>query len=319
MNPFKKKKTEITDLEIEYISLVTDNYSPVNGKDAIVKAEEKKKLIFKANRVIKGIAEGVFMVADEVDKQGDYYSFETVQKAAIEVMKSLKDGKMDLFNKNHTPGHVSDINVVDMRIDYVEKAWKGSIDFSKNEEIMKAAESGNFNGFSIEGFGARIEKAMTVQESLNENKRKNPLGQLTGALMKTIDDIVYDYEMSDVDKKGSLELAVLDYFDLANKEIDSIFNISNNQILKSAEVSEMEFTEQNKKELKEILKALLAEEKQALEASKIEKAKDDEIEQLKKTVEELKKAQTTSEAGKDEGDGNKVEKASKPEIDNSVF
>ena len=306
MNLFKKKKAEITELILEKISVVTDEFQPVNGKSVIIKAENQKEIIFKAEKVIEGRAFGTFMIANEVDKQGHYYSAETVKKCA----DFAKDKKIK-FNLNHKEGILKGVYLEDSFYNEDLKAWQGWVNFSKNEMLIKKAEEGKFHGFSIEGLGVIVEKAQNLADSLNENQKKNPLGELTSALMKTIDEIVYDSELSDIDKKGSLELAVLDYFDFANAKINSIFNKENNSKMEESEMSENITKAQ-------IFQAI--EEYNAIkEVKKAEAEKDQKIEKLEKALEdqkteiaELKKAMTKNPL-KADGEKVQVEKAEKVE------
>jgi len=280
MGLFKKKKaTELINVDVSHISLVTENYRPVNGKKAIIKAEGEK-VIFKAAKVIEGIAEGQFMIADELDKQDEFYSFDTVQETAIAVLKAVKEGKTDLFNKNHQEGAIDGISISKMSIDYVEKSWNGSIDFSKNNEIMEIAKSDQFEGFSIEGLAGKIEKASSdskIVESLEE-------------LITLVKATLADNSLSDVIKKGNIEVNAAQSFDLVNKQIDSIFKTDvNNNINKSTENITEDSEMDEKQVLNLIVKALDERDKKNESLAKAEASKA-EMTAVKVELEDLKKA-----------------------------
>ena len=157
---------EIKDIELFKISVVTDNYKPVNGKSVIIKAENDIEIIFKAEKVIEGKAFGTFMIANEVDKQGHFYTVATVKKAAEEAAEKLEKGEQIKFNLNHKEGDLQGVYLEKSIYNEKRKAWEGWVNFSENKFLIQKAEEGKFHGFSIEGVGVIIQKALTLKETI---------------------------------------------------------------------------------------------------------------------------------------------------------
>ena len=235
----------IKNVDVQFISIITDEFKPKNGKNLLIKSEKIKTIkIDKAD--IKGLLYVTVMKADEKDSDGHIFSFEEVEKAAHNF---LKKGFTNAIDENHNLLQKENVYIVESYLDNKEKSWKAIIDISKNELLMQKAKENKINGVSIFGYG-QIEKAIE-------------------------------------EKEETLFRKILNKFE-KNKSEDS----------------KMELT---KKDVVEIVKAVLKEERENAELKKAEQAKEQKYIDLEKAVDALKQEILKSDAKKDDGTEKKIQ------------
>jgi hypothetical protein len=147
---------EVTNVKVKLISIVSGSFKPKNGEDAIIKGDDIQILKADAIEPIKGLMYVTVMKADDVDTDGQFYNEKTVEKAAHDF---LKNGLLDAVDENHDLSKKSGVSIVESHYDKISKAWKATIDFHENTELMQKAESNDLHGVSIYGVGNVIKKA----------------------------------------------------------------------------------------------------------------------------------------------------------------
>ena len=235
----------IKNIDVQFISIITDEFKPKNGKNLLIKSEKIKTIkIDKAD--IKGLLYVTVMKADEKDSDGHIFSFEEVEKAAHNF---LKKGFTNAIDENHNLLQKENVYIVESYLDNKDKSWKAVIDISQNELLMQKAKENTINGVSIFGYG-QIEKAIE-------------------------------------EKEETLFRKILNKFE-KNKSEDC----------------KMELT---KKDVVEIVKAVLKEERENAELKKAEQAKEQKYIDLEKAVDALKQEILKSDAKKDDGTEKKIQ------------
>jgi len=173
---------EITDVGVIRISVVTGKFTPVNGEDAVIKAENKDFIKAMNVDAIKGLLYLNPMIWDSKDSQGQGYKRETVEKAAHDF---LKGKNISAYDENHDRIEKGGMYTVESHINEVEKAWQVVVDFHENKEMMQKAADGLIRGASIDGFGKVLKKADAgnwekikdyINKKLNKSKEKEKEG-----------------------------------------------------------------------------------------------------------------------------------------------
>ncbi len=196
MSFFKKRKKlikgQLSDINVELVSLLFDDMKPANRKGFVVKSGDKKMICkghstkFKAEEVD---GEGRLYVTvyepDTVDAQGDSASAEEIRKACDRFAKKGMLRKNDI---NHDCNPVDDAYIAENSIlkvadpahypDTKVGAWVQTIKFDNlDSPLWKKAKSGKFNGVSLYG------------EADDSDDRDNLVNEMKNVLQKSIAEL----------------------------------------------------------------------------------------------------------------------------------
>jgi len=286
---------EVKNVKVKLISIVSGKFKPKNGETCIIKADGQR--ILKADKVIDGLMYVTVMKPNDIDSDDQFYIKKTVQKAAHDF---LENGRINAVDENHDLNQKQDVSIVESYVDN-NNIWKAVIDISKDDDLMEKAEKGELHGVSIYGVGEVIEKATVEKATLLTMQKKEAPYRLTRELESVIYNTLYDDSMSRLDKLGNIEISLDQY----GQQIRNILteDIEDNNIIKS------EDSEMNEKDIANLVAKCTAEavtrefdrRDKDLELKKASEADKKEISDLKKTVEELKKAIAKPAGNPDEG------------------
>jgi hypothetical protein len=160
-----RKKAELRDVDVIWISLLWDDMFPSNEENAIIKADGVKEFKVEITKVdeIEGIVHGIAMKGNSIDTQGDWYSNETVKKTGRKYIDFLVDlGVNEPSDTNHNMKSAKGIKLVDSHIDESDPEsvkWRIAIDINGNAEAMQKAKDKAITGFSIYGYATRVQKS----------------------------------------------------------------------------------------------------------------------------------------------------------------
>lgn len=214
-------KAELRNVDVDLISLLFDDYQPVNMRGAIVKGVNGKqaKVLgatakFKAETVgSEGLLYVTVMEPGVVDSQGDTYTAEEVKKAAYHFAKKGLVGKNDV---NHNNRPVPEFVIVETTILKAENkehypdtkvgAWVTVLKCEDlNSELWQKVMKGQFNGVSIAGFAedaaesgnaALVAELKGQLESIRKAIGANPAAETTKVL-DTIQGRINELEKED--------------------------------------------------------------------------------------------------------------------------
>ena len=177
MSKKRLKKGQLTNIDVDLISLLFDKFKPANGKGAIVKCDSGS-FNYKGSSVKhKSDDEGrlyvTVMEPDVKDSQGDIASAESIQQACERFSVKGMIRKNDI---NHDMQAVDDCFIAENYILKTQDAehfpdtkigsWVQVIKFKNTQsELWQKVKSGNFNGVSLYG---RAEDTPNFETAKNE-------------------------------------------------------------------------------------------------------------------------------------------------------
>jgi len=157
------KKGQLTNIDVDLISLLFDDYKPANGKGAVVKSDNLsyhyKGSSIKHKAGAKGKLYVTIMEPDVMDRQGDFASTEAIEQACERFAMKGLIRKNDI---NHNMQAIDDCFIAENYILKVEDkehfpntklgSWVQVIKFKNTtSELWKKVQNGNFNGVSLYG------------------------------------------------------------------------------------------------------------------------------------------------------------------------
>ena len=163
---FKSKKgSELTDVEVDYISLVEN---PANEIDFIYKSASasdntgqatSSKITFEKYDDEKGIVYGAVYSPDKVDVQGDYMTAEEIEKSCHDFSKKLNLSNVDEeHNFKKTKAFVAESFILKgdhpNYLGISEGSWVIAMKI-EDDELKKSIKDGKFKGFSMAGTAIR--------------------------------------------------------------------------------------------------------------------------------------------------------------------
>ncbi len=180
-------KSELTEVQVELVSLLFDDKKPANGKTYTYKSTDGKtiKAVSKSTTTkikkdeAKGLVYVTIMEPGVTDSQGDSYSEETVRKAMEDAAGRNIFRK---FDQNHNMDVVDGVTMVESFIltgkderfpDAAKGSWVGVLKFDQSKELWQRVKDGRFNGVSIFGKAAYDDEnsAETVKELIDNLKQ----------------------------------------------------------------------------------------------------------------------------------------------------
>jgi len=307
MNP-----TELKNVKIKYVSILTDEKQPSNGEKVIFKDSDNSITIpakIEKFDKAKGLLYVTPMIALKADTENEFYVNETIEKAAHEFMK---DGIIGRVDKNHDFVPDNDVFVVESYVDRSEDIYKFRqvFDINENEELMTKADAGEITGVSIAGTAEKVveqstEKSDNIAKNLvnsiveavaNIGKSKEPIqiqkdfnSQYTADIVREMswsltDSISKIFNNDDIKDKVSAILADIEQY---KKAITALQNAPEEDVTK-------EIKNNDYKEICKILKLNKSGEDEMKEED-VKKMVDEAVEPLKTKIEELEKSNSTKE------------------------
>lgn len=162
----KIKKAVLSNVDVEFISLLFDDVRPANQKGAIIKSEAGNHTVFTTSRRFKSAVVGTqgliyctVMEPDTVDAHGDTYTAEEIAKAAHSFSAKGLVLKNDV-NHNSTPApefHIAESYILKSEDkehfpDTKVNSWVQVIKCSDlSSPLWQKVQKGQFNGVSLAG------------------------------------------------------------------------------------------------------------------------------------------------------------------------
>jgi len=156
---------------VKYISILTDETKPANGKGVIIKGEKMQE-IFRAEVLKQDIEGDIYwraMVSGEIDTDNETYTKEDVKNAQRKFMKSLQTTKA-LSDTNHDMNPLDNVFMVESYItelDNGELAWDGVTNVKENKDLFAKAKEGKITGVSIYGWVESKEEVGKLEKMVN--------------------------------------------------------------------------------------------------------------------------------------------------------
>ena len=311
----KKTKTYLTNIDVELISILTDDVKPANRQSVIFKDDNHYSLTAQVTKsdAKKGLLYVTIMKADEADTYGEISTSTDIEKAAHNF---LKKGKVLCADLNHNEKVEQDIAIVESYIEPETGDWKGVFDISKHEELLKKAAKDEITGVSIMGVAVKVEK------NFKEKLVLSNLWNYTDAISQSIREIMSDEKVTDKKKAISTELddfktVILGSIEPVKKSDGGFFTNLIQKFKKNTGTEKEPGSDNNEDEemtTKEMIKALEDEgysvEKKQKKAEKnelddVKKQSEEQaktIEEQNKTIDELKKKIVKRESSEESGE-----------------
>ena len=168
--------TQLTDVKIKCISILTDDKQPANGHAVIVKDDgntvEIEAIIHKFD------PEGFLiirpMISKEIDSDDEFYEEVDVREASYAAIKNIQKGSGSLFDTNHDFNVLEDVYFVETKVfkEDGKDIWEMKVDIRENEELMEKAKAGLINGVSIAGSAKKL-KVKKFEQLVEKFKNKS--------------------------------------------------------------------------------------------------------------------------------------------------
>lgn len=235
---------QLKNVKVKFISILTDDLLPANGKEVIVKSkkgeEDNIEIFAKLEKFedIKGWLYITPMVSIEKDADDEYYVNETIEETAHNTLKNAIKKEENVDNPvdtNHINIQSDDVYLVESHIDKSEDkwVWKAVLDISENEELMRKAKDGKINGVSIAGtcvkvpdvekkiktFEQLIEKYSNIEKDFNivlEDMKNTELYLPADVFWRVTRDDYYEFDTDEFKKRFKKNLKQL------SKYVDSM-------------------------------------------------------------------------------------------------
>lgn len=242
-NPFRKKtirKGELVNVDVDLVSLVFDDYRPVNGKGAVIKAANgtSYRPVLHSTKIKAEPSLGrvyvTLMEPGVTDAQGDFYSPEEIVKAADHFAEKGLVGRNDV---NHSMSPVPEFVVVETGILKAEDkehypdtkvgSWVQTLKCKDlSSPLWEKVKAGKLHGVSIYGQAHDLsdsaqENAALVQElKAQVNEIKKALGDKPSEdsqkAITTLENRIKELEKADSDSSIN---ELLKAFTLEMKEL----------------------------------------------------------------------------------------------------
>jgi len=169
----------LKDVDIDFGSILIDNYIPTNGRVAIVKGENGQTIRVSKADVIKGELHRDLMASGHEDSQGDGYTDEAVEKAQSRRLdKIIKSGsnKPSDINHSYKPEEsiylkqsfvFKEIDKAFYKDDKEHTVFREVYGIENNPLLMEKAKVNGINGVSIAG-EARIDTEKGILQSIKD-------------------------------------------------------------------------------------------------------------------------------------------------------
>jgi len=168
--------TQLTDVKIKCISILTDDKQPANGHAVIVKDDgntvEIEAIIHKFD------PEGFLiirpMISKEIDSDDEFYEEVDVREASYAAIKNIQKGSGNLFDTNHDFNVLEDVYFVETKVfkEDGKDIWEMKVDIRENEGLMEKAKAGLINGVSIAGSAKKL-KVKKFEQLVEKFKNKS--------------------------------------------------------------------------------------------------------------------------------------------------
>lgn len=184
---FKKlKKGALKNVDVDLVTIVMDDWEPINGRKAVVKGKVylqkgmSKKV--KSEQVgDQGLIFATLMEPDTPDKQGDSYSKEEIRKACYKF--NIEKGLVNRIDKNHSEKVLDDVQIVESSILKAKDSehypgvkvgsWVQTLKCDTDSDTWAAVKKGRLNGISFSGIGQDDNSQVDTEEltkAVNELK-----------------------------------------------------------------------------------------------------------------------------------------------------
>lgn len=326
-----EKKRKILQMHIKYISLVK---SPANMEKLILKNSDFKsdfQQYVKLEKMDskKHVVYGIVYSPDAVDHHGDFASAETIRKAAYEFMKNAYTKNVDTFHNFMPDGAYIAENWIVKENDglFPGKTGAWAVGVKIEDPILwKKCEDGEITGLSMAGTGAAeviqetetetkqsiIQKFINLfqKEEINmdEKNKKEVRELIKEALPEILKDSLKDGEGSpQKDENSEVEELKKEFAEFkkgiedANKEVILNKNIKGLSD-KIEEIKKVKESGEIDKALDASI-ALFEKQLESFKGSDEEDTKSNEIAELRKELEGIKKNILDSQQEKDENKG----------------
>jgi hypothetical protein len=154
---------------VKYISILTDEKQPANGKPVIIKGakyEEICKAVVKSIDEIEGDIHWRAMISGENDTDDETYTKEDVKNAQRKFMKSLTSTEA-VSDHNHNMEVQKGVYMVESHLieEDSKLAWDGVSNVKENEILFQKAKEGKITGVSIYGWVEDVQELKSKSES----------------------------------------------------------------------------------------------------------------------------------------------------------
>ena len=155
---------------VKYISILTDETMPANGKPVIIKGakyEEICKAVVKSIDEIEGDIHWRAMISGEKDTDDETYTKEDVKNAQRKFMKSLVSTEA-VSDVNHNMEVQKGVYMVESYLtdEGSEIAWDGVSNVKENAALFAKAKEGKITGVSIYGWVEDVEEVKSKSENM---------------------------------------------------------------------------------------------------------------------------------------------------------
>lgn len=154
---------------VKYISILTDETMPANGKPVLIKGEKYKPLIAVVKSIdeIEGDIHWRAMISGEIDTDDETYTKEDVKNAQRKFMKSLQNTEA-VSDVNHNMQPQDGVFMVESYLSEVgnEIAWDGVSNVKENKQLFQKAKEGKITGVSIYGYVDEVEDVKSKSENM---------------------------------------------------------------------------------------------------------------------------------------------------------
>jgi len=248
---FGKKKTiqkgQLTNIDVDLISLLFDDYKPANGKGVVVKCDNDS-FAYKGSSVKhKSDDQGRLFVTvmepDVKDSQGDIASREAIQQACEQFAQKGMIRKNDV---NHNMQTVDDCFIAENYIlksedkehfpDTKLGSWVQVIKFKNtHSELWQKVKGGHFNGVSLYGRATDGDSNGQSTFETAKNEILKAISMLKSKNDTTMDSAIKELEaqVKDLETQAKSDSTDRKYKELEkglNKLVDSINKAINTQI-----------------------------------------------------------------------------------------
>ncbi|HQO22885.1 MAG TPA: XkdF-like putative serine protease domain-containing protein [Spirochaetota bacterium] len=218
------------DFDIDFISILTDNWKPKNGIIAVVKGSTNDIKITNIEvqkgddgKAIKGLLFATVVEQGIIDKDGHQIENEQVEKSCHNYMnKIIEKGINEPSDNNHDHKVLKGVKLAENYVDRSTDNYshKVVLDFSGNAELMEKAVTTGINGISPSGrvnivekgaFERAFDKITSIFKGTNFEKELEKINKGEPDMKKELQDFVNTDE-------GKKELETLGYVQKAAPE-----------------------------------------------------------------------------------------------------
>ena len=154
---------------VKYISILTDETQPANGKPVIIKGAKYQEIYKATVKSVDDLEGDIYwraMISGESDTDNETYEKSDVKFAQRNFMKSLQDTEA-VSDVNHNMEVQKGVYMVESYLTEVgnEIAWDGVTNVKEHEALFQKAKEGKITGVSIYGWVEDVQDVKSKSES----------------------------------------------------------------------------------------------------------------------------------------------------------